>query len=952
MFRLSNYWALGFLILIPYALYLSKKSLADLSSWRRWSTFGLRSVVILLLVMSLAGFKLVWKIDKLCVIFALDVSNSIVESEFPRALDFVEESLESMEETDEAGLIVFGNEAYVELPPKTGHKITKISSVPSKDYTNLKSAVRIAMDLFQTASQKKVVLMTDGNENVDSVMDEAAIAKSSDVRIYTVPLSTRGEGVEEVMVDGLIGPGSVGIGRIFELKAIVKATVDGTARLKLFRNREYLSERKVHLSATKKNVFTFSQMLDNEGTYIYEVLIEPSMDTTKKNNRAQALVISSGQPKVLYISKSKLHNNYLYQALVQKGMEVLLLTDPSEMPTSLSEMQNYSTVIFDDIPAYSLSTAQMKMMERYVHDLGGGFVMIGGENSFGSGGYYKTPIEEVLPVKMIPERKKRSLSIILAIDKSGSMATVSGRYIKIDLAKEAAVSVVEFLTDKDQIGVIAFDAEAQEIVRLEKVRLKGKIEDKIGTIRTGGGTNIYPALEIAHKWLKNTDTQLKHVILVSDGRSQHPDISYTLVSEMAQDKITVSTIAIGSDADKEVMRDIADLGLGRHYETGDAGNLPRIFVKEAFVASKLITEGDFHPVVSEDSEIFKGIDTDFLPLLRGYVGTSPKENTSVLITSGPGDHQDDPILSTWRYGLGRAMAFTSDVKPKWAGEWLKWDEFSKFWSQAIGWNLAIPSGDFDVSASIIGNLGYVTVDAVDIEGRFRNFLDFKANLVKPDLSYESVSLKQSGPGRYEAEFHAGQMGTYLLSVSEMKDGQATDSQNTGAVASYSPEYKDMEPNYSLLESLAEATGGKFRPEIGDIAIHDETRVWQLQEIWRMLVFASIPLFFLDVALRRITISKEQISQVMGKLHLPKKSDEKAPAKGTGTLVNLRRRKEKIFDVRAPQVEKSDGSLKAGVKTDDTSDSGGEDLKSTTAKSEETYTSRLLEAKKRAEQSKR
>ena len=173
MFRLSNYWALAFLVLIPYAFYLSRKSLADLSAWRRWLTFGLRSVVIVLLVLALAGFKLVWQADKLCVIFALDTSNSVSQSEVQRSLRFIEKTLENMEENDEAGLIAFGAEAYVEEPPKVDPKIKRISSIPSTDYTNPGSAVRAAMDLFPGASQKRIVLMTDGNENVGNVLDEA-----------------------------------------------------------------------------------------------------------------------------------------------------------------------------------------------------------------------------------------------------------------------------------------------------------------------------------------------------------------------------------------------------------------------------------------------------------------------------------------------------------------------------------------------------------------------------------------------------------------------------------------------------------------------------------------------------------------------------------------------------------------------------------------------------------
>ena len=960
MLRLSNYWALVFLLLIPYTFYLSRKSLADLSSWRRWSTFGLRTLLILLLILSLAGFKLVWKVDKLCVIFVLDTSNSVSKGESQRALELIQKVLGNLGENDEAALIVFGREAYVEVPPKTKPEIKKISAVPLADYTNLASAIRVAMELFPEPSQKRIVLMTDGNENFGDVLDEAILARSSDVQIQTIPLSTRGEGMDEVLMDGLIGPGSVDQGRVFELKAVVNSTINGTASLKLFRDRNYLGEQEVELTADKRQVFTFPQVLKEEGTYVYEVLMESSIDTMMENNRANTLVISGGRPEILYISSDERQADYLYKALVEKNMEVTLLTDPSGMPTSLSEMQNYSAVVFDDVPADSFSMPQMKIIESYVQDLGGGFVMIGGENSFGSGGYYKTPIEEILPVKMIPERKKGALSIVLAIDRSGSMAATSGRYVKIDLAKEAAVSVVDFLTDKDQIGVIAFDAEAQEIVRLEKVRSKGEIEDKIATIRPAGGTNMYPALEIAHRRLRDADTKLKHIILVSDGKSKQPDDAYALAREMAQDKITVSTVAIGADADRKLMQNIADLGLGRYYETDDAGSLPRIFVKEAFAASELIMEGEFRSIISSESEILKGLvgeerreegslgsadvsassspDTSLLPTLRGYVGTSAKEDASVPITSD----QDDPILSTWQYGLGRTLAFTSDVKPRWAVEWLKWEDFGKFWSQAIGWTLAAPSGEFDASASIVGSAGLVTVDAVDSSGHFRNFLDFQVNVVTPDLSRESISLKQSAPGRYEAEFKAGQMGTYLLSVREMKDGKVVSSQNTGAIVSYSPEYKDLETNYPLLESLAASTGGKFRPEIGEIAVHSGESVWQLRELWRFLALMSIPLFFLDVALRRVTISKEQISELRNRLHFPK-SDTQATT--TRTMINLRHRKEAVLDVHKYQMEQDVSPSDAKAR----SDRAETTPKPVSTDTEEAYTSRLLKAKKRAEE---
>ena len=918
MFRLSNYWALILLILIPYFYYLSRKSLTDLSSYRKWSTFAIRSIIVLLFVLSLAGFKLVWRSDKICAIFALDISNSVPESEVQRSLSFINKSVESLKEDDEAGLVVFGKEAYVDTPPKVKLQVAKISSEPSRQYTNLKSAITTAIDLFPQGVQKKIVLISDGNENIGNALDEANImAKPNNVQIYTVPLSTRIEGNKEVLIDSLIGPGQVSLGRVYELKAVLRSNTDAKASMKLLKDGKYLEQKDVDLRKGEKEVVAFQQVMDTEGTHLYKVLAEPSVDTIRENNYAQALVSSAGRPKVLFVGES-----HLQQVLKNKGMEILTIADPSAIPTSLTELQNYEAIIFDNVPAYSLSPDQMRMIETYVHDVGKGFLMIGGENSFGSGGYHNTPIEKLMPVKMIPEKKKRSVSIVLLIDKSGSMTALSGRLSKIDLAKEAAMSVVDMLTDKDQIGVIAFDAEADEIVKLEKVQSKKQITDRIARMRARGGTNMYPALKTTYDRLKNADTQLKHVILLSDGRSLQMNESYGLVKRMAQDSITVSTVVISGEADKKAMQDMANVGSGRYYETSDAGNLPKLFIKEAFMASKLIMEGSFHLIVSGNSEILKGISS--LPSLRGYIATSVKDGASAILKSENGD----PILAVWQYGLGRSLAFTSDTQSKWAVEWLQWNDFSKFWSQAVGWCLPVPSSEFEVSASIVGGKGFLTVDAVSSSGQLRNFIEFQANVVRPDMTSEAISLKQSGSGRYEAEFDAGVMGTYLISVTEMSNGKPVSSSNTGVAVSYSPEYSDLESNAKLMENLAEVTGGKFNPDIKDIAERKPAGVWHIQDVWKWLLITSIPLFFLDVAIRRITISKEQLRELKARLH------KYSPAKPVENIIlsSLKTHKGKMFEIHAIQSLNVQPEIKK---------------MGTRPEPAKAYTSRLLEAKKRA-----
>jgi uncharacterized membrane protein len=592
------------------------------------------------------------------------------------------------------------------------------------------------------------------------------------------------------------------------------------------------------------------------------------------------------------------------------------------MPSSLAELQNYKAIIFDNVPSYSLTNIQMQMIEKYVHDLGGGFLMIGGVNSFGVGGYYDTPIEKLMPVKMIPEKKKRSVSIDLLIDRSGSMNALSGGTSKIELAKEAAISITEILTDKDKIGVIAFDAEAEGIVKLQGIQDKSQIIEKIGKIRARGGTNFYPALNIANEWLKVSDTQLKHVIIVSDGQSLQMDLSLDLVKQMAQKNITISTISISDEADKKAMQEMANLGSGRYYETTDASNLPNILIKEALMSSDLIIEGVFRPIMTTDSEIFSGINTKAFPVLFGYIQTSSKKGSDALLISDHGD----PILSTWQYGLGRAIAFTSDSLPKWSLEWLKWSDFGKFWSQTLEWCLPSISDDFDISTTFSGNKTTLAVDAVDSSGKFRNFLNLQTKIVKPDLTSEDVSLNQTGIGRYECEFDASQMGTYMLSVAEIINDNPQKWRNISFIVSYSPEYTDLESNTKWLHELANITDGKYDPSYKDVFGNREQYIWRTTNLWKWFLILAKPLFFLDIAIRRITVSYEQIAELWQKLDPLKEINEQR-------IIMTERLKTRKEIATISQTQLKSYEIKHTQKLDTP---------------QIPYTSKLLEAKKRAE----
>jgi uncharacterized membrane protein len=435
-------------------------------------------------------------------------------------------------------------------------------------------------------------------------------------------------------------------------------------------------------------------------------------------------------------------------------------------------------------------------------------MMIGGEESFGLGGYYRTPIEEALPVTMEVKQKVEipSLAVVLSVDRSGSMAmSTDEKVTKLDLAKEAAHLVVDLLDERNEVGVMSWDTEFIWDSTMKGARDKAGIHHSIATIKAGGGTDGYPALKESYAVLFDRPALLKHVIFLSDGQMTRGDFA-GLLRRMAKDKITVSTVAIGKDADVQLMVDIAKWGKGRFYYTEDSQTIPRIFTLETQLASKAsLVEQPFKPqLTAQNHEAMQDIDWKAVPPLGGYVATTVKQNAELVLMS----HQEDPVLATWRYGLGRSAAFTSDAKAKWGVLWLRWREFNKFWAQLTRWTLRGGSrSDTTAVVQRFDQTGEVVVDAVDGKGEFINFLDSQVGVVAPNRERSVIDLEQIGPGRYRGRFPAPQEGVYLVGMAQRKNERVVGSQLAGLVVPYAQEVRDLGVDETLLRELAELTGG-------------------------------------------------------------------------------------------------------------------------------------------------
>jgi Ca-activated chloride channel family protein len=361
---------------------------------------------------------------------------------------------------------------------------------------------------------------------------------------------------------------------------------------------------------------------------------------------------------------------------------------------------------------------------------------------------------------------------------------------------------------------------------------------------------------MAHDGLKKSHGSIKHMVVFSDGDPTSPTDKQ--VQSIIDDKITISTVMIGGHVAPDTMTRIAQIGRGRFYDVRSPNQLPQIFIKEAAVILKsAIFEEPFKPQIAANTELIRGITAAEIPPLLGYVATSIKPRAETPILSEKGD----PVLAHWQYGLGRAVAFTSDAKPKWAQQWLPWPKYRQFWSQVAQWSLRkIESADFNTDVTVDRGIGTIAVEALDANGNFRNFLNLEAVVVSPKGERVSVPLEQTGPGRYDAKFPTKEVGAYLINLLEKKDGKLVGSQVLGASVNYSPEFLAAEPNFNLLRRISEIGSGRML-DIQNPAFNpfefDRKKTFQPNDLWEWLLRLAILLFPIDVGIRRIQLDRAE-----------------------------------------------------------------------------------------------
>jgi uncharacterized membrane protein len=847
-FQFTHPWYL--LALAPalaWVFWFAWKTDVPLSAWRRWVAVSIRVLVLLAVVFAIAGLQWLLPVDGMNVFFVLDRSDSVPSPQQEFARDYVNHAAKRMKSVDKAGVIVFGSEASIESSPNAAVDVQKIQAVVGTERTDLAAAIRLGTAAFPETGQKRLVLLTDGNENMGDAISAVFAAKPLGVSVDVLPIGvTR---ANDVSVQKVQIPPRLKQGQAFEVKIFVQAESAQTATVRLYRNEQYLGEQKVELSAGK-NLFTFPQTLSDPGFYSYDVRVDAPGDPLPQNNRALGFTTIRGLPRILIVSADPAQDGQLAAALQSSRLTVSLV-GLKEFPGRLAEMQSYDAIFISNVAAGDLGTDRQKLLESAVRDFGVGLVCVGGDQTYAAGGYRGTPLEETLPVNMELDSKKVLPSGAVVLIMHG-MEFNNGNQV----ARDCAQGVLAALGPGDEMGVLLWDGDEHWLFPLQKVGKKTELARQIAGMNQGDLGSFQGIMALAHDSLKKSASNLKHIIVFSDGDPGAP--TQSLIQSIVSDRITVSTVLISGHAGPDTMIWIADQGKGRFYDVSSPNDLPQIFIKEtAVILKSAIYEEPFKPQVRSMSEVVRGISAGEYPSLLGYVATTPKVRAETPLWTDKGD----PLLAHWQFGLGRAVAFTSDAKSKWARIWLNWDKYRQFWSQIGQWSLRrLENADFTTEVSVEQGEGLINVEALDDQGDYRNFLNLQAAVVSPKGERQTVRLEQTGPGHYEAHFPTKDIGAYLLNLMEIKDGQLRGSQVVGASINYSPEFNATEPNLNLLRRLAESGGGKLINP-GDTVLnpflHDRKKTFQPRDLWESLLKFAIVLFTIDVGVRRIQIDREE-----------------------------------------------------------------------------------------------
>ncbi len=854
---------LGLLGLLPVVGYLAWSSRARLGGGRRTASTIVRLAGLAILVLATAGVGAGGG-QRETTVFVLDVSDSVLLAQRSINRDWVEEAIGAGPADGRVAVVEFSDSARITQLPveirdiRGGITISARSGGAGRGA--LGKAISQAVSLIGEDGVGKIVLLTDG-EMLGAGVDRA-LAKAVDRGITVSVVSPLELGGADLALEPPRAPRYVYVGKSFDVQVAVVAQREADVRLRLWAGERLAADTQVQVGPGV-NLLGTKVTPEEEGVLVLRAEILDNADALTENNVAESLVRVLAPARILLVG-DPLETGALAATLATEGFEVVEV-GAEGLPRNTESLSEFGAVILTDVPARALDDQQMGALLEFVRERGHGLVVTGGANAFGPGEYQGTALEGLLPVRSNPpEEEIRGLALVLVVDRSVSMSFrgTDMDVNKFSMAKEAAVQAVHLLEAGDQVGVVGFDAEARWIVeptRIETATDKMLVEAKIRAMELGNSTDIYTAVQMARKRMTTLEARLKHMILITDGQARFGNFK-VFGAQVRHDEISVSTVAVGEDADTELLKELARDGNGRYYQTDDPAAIPALLTKETEIAhSFFMVDRRQQPRVAQPSPVFAEVTADEpIPYLGSFVRTRLRpEATAVLVSDS-----NDPILATWQAGFGRVAVWTSNVGGEWSEEWRAWSAFGGFVSGLTGWVIAGAQDRNEgirVSSRVDGWEVAVVVESVDDAGRFRNNMETAAVLRSPDGETVAVTFEQTGPGRYEVVLPKPGPGAYRLTIEQRTaEGERVGPVLDGFVVGYSAEFRQGRPGTALLNWIAARTGGETLATPEEVL--GGTNLGSGQRLAPLLLTVGMLLFMADIAVRRLRMGRAELRE--------------------------------------------------------------------------------------------
>ncbi len=883
-------WLALLIVLIPMTIWIGRQSLSGMGTAARRVALGVRLVVIALLVGAIA--RPYWRKESktVNVVVIRDTSDSVrrpikinqtgtaTTDLTQEARKFVLDAAKYARPEDLISQITTARKSYVQTLPVSAQYEPESEVSGETDATNLAEAVTLAMAIMPATSANKLLVISDFNQTAGDLMVAANAAKAAGVPIDVLPLKYKYD--REILVERIVVPATARMGQNISLKVLINALSPASGLLNLTINGETIDLDPAGSSMGMRvtldrgiNAITIPIALPRPGPMKFESVFTPddaADDAIVQNNRSMAVTFVQSEGRVLLLAPDEAESSALLDTLEQSKIAVEFRL-PTNAPKDRGEWAGFDAVVMVNTPAYQFSEQQQEDLKSYVHDLGGGLLMLGGPDSFGAGGWVGSPLADALPIKLEPPQKRQMPKGALVL-LMHSCEMPQGNY----WGKQVGLAAVNTLSRLDMAGVLEFSHTRGDtwVHPLEPVGNKAAISRAINSLTYGDMPSFDNLISMAIKDLQKAQAGMRHIIIISDGDPQLLDRS--LLSTCRASKISISTVLVWphqrgmSTPDWQKMNDIAVQTGGKFYpiiDEGEFAKLPEIFIKEAQVVKRsLIWEGDsFQPtVVSTMSEPMRGLGNT-VPPISGYIVGADREGLSIVTLRGK---ENDPILAHWQYGLGKAVTFTSDLGTRWARAWPGSPKFKAFWEQHVRWAMR-PGGSADVRVLTedLGDRTRIIVEALDPKGDRLNFMRFVGRVVGPENAAQNVELRQEGPGRYTGEIDTSVSGAYVMNfryLAPSAEGVPSREGNLQAAVTrpFADEYRTLQDNAALGKLIAERTGGRVidpNPAKADLWSREGlTMPIATRSIWLTVALSAIGLFLADVAARRVRIEPRAV----------------------------------------------------------------------------------------------